>query len=522
MTLDNKDELIDQVKSVLSYSQGIHKENLNFVDVQISTWQQNKNHLSNKWLEGNLIANFGPVHVDFTSDEKLEKLNQFLDDICEADYLLDILNTDELHNLIEFMHAQGENFFDNKVSVPWEVNGHIIQEGSKIIKSLKYFIEDDDDILRILQDYASSVIQEGKVTGNLYISVHPLDYLSASENNYNWRSCHALDGDFRAGNMSYILDQVTMVCYIANPYEKHKLPRFPAEVPWNDKKWRMLLFISPDGRLAFAGRQYPFFSKSLLDIIKTRVLTSTFSPWSNNQFDNVNILIDDSEENYWLYSNSIGIFHNIVPLESVVMDNLHTYHFDDLLESSCYKPYYCYDRDTFTFITSSKKYRHNEPPLITEDTKIVLGGFTTCSCCGKDEVYGHNDFTCGWCKAKYTNRQDGICTCDNCGKRMPMTAVHNVINSVTYSLVKNNNITSIRYCDECLEKIKDKVIYCDFCEFYHYKEQKQCPYCSIVGCGVNFENMQKAIIDADTLPQIILDTNQYDLTEPLLGLDLAF
>ena len=517
MTLDNKDELIDQVKSVLSYSQGIHKEDLEFVDIQISTWQQNKNHLSDKWLNGNLIANFGPVHVDFTPDEKLEKLNQFLDDIWEADYL-DILNTDELNDLISFLRCQGESFFDNKVSVPWEVNGHVIQEGSKIIKSLKYFLE-DEEYLRILQDYASSVIQEAKVTGNLYVSVHPLDYLSASENNYNWRSCHALDGDFRAGNMSYILDQVTMVCYIANSYEKHKLPRFPAEVPWNDKKWRMLLFISPDGRLAFAGRQYPFFSKSLLDTIKTRVLTSSFSPWSNTQFDSVNVLTYDGEENYWLYNNSISIFHSIVPLESVVMDNLHTYHFDDLLESSCYKPYYCYDRDTFA--TPPKKYLHNFIPTITEDTKIILGGFTTCSCCGAEEVYGHNDFTCGWCKAKYTNRNDGICYCGNCGKRMPQTAVHNVINSVTRSLVKNNNITSIRYCDECLEKIKDKIVYCDTCGFYHYKEQKQCPYCNIANSDIILEDTQEAIVDADTLPQIILNTTQYDWVETF-GLDLAF
>ena len=28
------------------------------------------------------------------------------------------------------------------------------------------------------------------------------DYLSLSENAFNWRSCHALDGEYRAGNLS--------------------------------------------------------------------------------------------------------------------------------------------------------------------------------------------------------------------------------------------------------------------------------------------------------------------------------
>ena len=40
--------------------------------------------------------------------------------------------------------------------------------------------------------------------GYLYLSIHPLDYLSISETNHGWRSCHALDGEYRNGNLSYL------------------------------------------------------------------------------------------------------------------------------------------------------------------------------------------------------------------------------------------------------------------------------------------------------------------------------
>lgn len=84
------------------------------------------------------------------------------------------------------------------------------------------------------------LIQEDKVTGILCLSIHPLDYLSLSENTYNWRSCHALDGEYRAGNLSYMMDNTTVVCYLKGEDEA-ELPHFPAEVKWNSKKWRMLL-----------------------------------------------------------------------------------------------------------------------------------------------------------------------------------------------------------------------------------------------------------------------------------------
>ena len=96
--------------------------------------------------------------------------------------------------------------------------------------------------------------------------MHPLDFLSLSENNSNWRSCHALDGDYRAGNLNYMADDVTIVAYIKSSSGDEKLREFPKSVPWNNKKWRALLFINED--VCYLGRQYPFAAAGVEDLLE--------------------------------------------------------------------------------------------------------------------------------------------------------------------------------------------------------------------------------------------------------------
>lgn len=142
------------------------------------------------------------------------------------------------------------------------------------------------------------------MTGKLCISIHPLDFLSSSENNYNWRSCHSLDGDFAVGNLSYLQDGCTAICYLKGA-DNVKLPNFPATVPWNDKKWRMLVHISKNKDFIFAGRQYPFFSEDALNKVKTLLLDKVFpdqkfeEKWSDMvitdlQKDDIDYPLDDT------------------------------------------------------------------------------------------------------------------------------------------------------------------------------------------------------------------------------------
>jgi hypothetical protein len=50
-----------------------------------------------------------------------------------------------------------------------------------------------------------------------------------------------------------MMDEHTMVCYL-KASDSVKLPNFPDDVPWNSKKWRVLLYLSKDLNMLMAGR----------------------------------------------------------------------------------------------------------------------------------------------------------------------------------------------------------------------------------------------------------------------------
>ena len=131
------------------------------------------------------------------------------------------------------------------------------------MKALKFFI-DNEGALRHYQDRISNIIQANSFSGILCLSIHPLDYLSSSENMSNWRSCHALDGEYAAGNLSYMTDPSTIICYLKSNDENDViLPMFPPDVPWNSKKWRCLLHFSDDKDMMFMSKHYPFHLHSM-------------------------------------------------------------------------------------------------------------------------------------------------------------------------------------------------------------------------------------------------------------------
>ena len=53
-----------------------------------------------------------------------------------------------------------------------------------------------------------------KSSGNVGISINPMDYLLVSSHTTGWRSCHnIINGEYRTGGISYMLDKVSLVGY---------------------------------------------------------------------------------------------------------------------------------------------------------------------------------------------------------------------------------------------------------------------------------------------------------------------
>ena len=304
----------------------------------------------------------------------------------------------------------------------------------------KEFVKDEDDLYEI-QTMASRVIQESKINGYLCLSVHPLDYLSSSENTYHWRSCHALDGEYRAGNLSYMVDKSTIVCYLCDD-KQVRLPRFPKSVPWNSKKWRMLLFVSDFRNALFAGRHYPFFSKSLMEEIRCRWVNlnkhkirtddindmflfsvkNSWSYWHNDAFKRITFS-ENLEDNYILSSNFIPMRDSIMRINDIITDAKNPLHFNDLLHSTCYEPYYCWEE-------------YSRKPI-----HFSIGEEVFCPKCNESLLWNHEVMLCESCMC-----DSGYHCCEDCGQ---------IVSDIVY--IDNEE----RYvCRSCFE------------EYYF-----QCPYC---------------------------------------------
>lgn len=396
----------EQVKAVIEYSQNLTNVQ---VDGLMERWQTNKQFFLDAW--GGPIYEVGKVSFELSQEEKDHRLNEFLNSIETTYYR-------SSYDLVEFLDNVREEFFSNHL-----VHGYrdIVPKGTKIVKAFKYFVT-DQRMLEDLQNQASMIIQEDKVTGTLCFSVHPLDYLSSSENNYHWRSCHALDGDYRAGNLSYMVDNCTVVCYLRGGINV-RLPRFPETVLWNNKKWRMLLYTHPEA--LFAGRQYPFFSPSALTHVqKDYLLSIKRSPfhWSQWHQDFRTTFPRDKEccpSEEELSGRHISMFKRIYRLKDIVKDKSRL-HFNDVLESSCYDPYYCWHKTV-------------KPPT---DLMFNVGGEVKCLCCGSNHIQESDIMICDNCIMDIDEAEYRYCDC--CDTR------HHI-----------NELIGIRgyyYCPECLEE----------------------------------------------------------------------
>lgn len=405
---------------VITYSQGYS------VDLNTTTLLKNWYDAKKRFIDamgGKLIYETQEtVNFELSQKEQYKKVSNF------RDTLNDVYHNPEL---AAFLMKQKNGFFSNAVVEEYTTNGGTkIPKGMKLVKAFKFF-ESDPITLNEIQSEASRLIQENKVEGILCISVHPLDFLSASENTYNWRSCHALDGDYRSGNLSYMCDTNTVICYLKSAKGGNvRLPAFPPDLLWNSKKWRMLLYINTSNNCMFAGRQYPFFCNNALDLIKPIAielfnLQSRYgwSAWHDDQI--TQYYYNNGEDNDYShsYNNIIYINHRFHILNKFIKDESEL-HYNDLLKSSCYTPYYCWANDN-----------------AWEPMKIFrIGSKPVCPICERGIITYTDSLCCSDCYEQIDDNEDCIVgECEICG--------HTI-----YEDERCGTIDGLFICQHCMEE----------------------------------------------------------------------
>ena len=105
----------------------------------------------------------------------------------------------------------------------------------------------------------SQVLNQKQIKGNLCLSIHPLDYITMSDNNCGWTSCMSwMDepGDYRLGTIEMMNSDCVIVAYVES-----KDPMWTPGGDWNSKRWRQLYIITRE--VILGNRQYPYNSDEL-------------------------------------------------------------------------------------------------------------------------------------------------------------------------------------------------------------------------------------------------------------------
>lgn len=120
----------------------------------------------------------------------------------------------------------------------------------KLIKSSGY---------ELFRQAHSQVLNQKQIKGNLCLSIHPLDYITMSDNTCGWTSCMSWmeeAGDYRLGTIEMMNSPCVIIAYVES-----KETMWTPGGDWNSKRWRQLYVVTKE--VILGNRQYPYNSDEL-------------------------------------------------------------------------------------------------------------------------------------------------------------------------------------------------------------------------------------------------------------------
>lgn len=147
--------------------------------------------------------------------------------------------------------------------------------GMKPMKIIHKFIQKykgSEFMFEEFRIWHSMLLNQKYLDGELCLSIHPLDYMTMSDNGGHWSSCMRWTdggGDYRAGTIECMNSPYIIVAYLHNPSkpfdysESYDAPN--KEWSWNNKKWRELFIINDSIINEIKG--YPYQDENLTNTV---------------------------------------------------------------------------------------------------------------------------------------------------------------------------------------------------------------------------------------------------------------
>ena len=179
--------------------------------------------------------------------------------------------------------VSNRSLIDNKIEIESYINAksytftlpngekYTVQDGAKPMRVLRKFAEivgfSNVEFEHFRNDH-SCCLQTKVLTGTLCLSIHPLDFMTMSDNANNWSSCMSWihNGEYRLGTVE-MMNSASVICaYIKSDHDVFKWDGYE----WNSKKWRCLYIATKDNFL-MSVKSYPFYNGGLTSLVLAEI-----------------------------------------------------------------------------------------------------------------------------------------------------------------------------------------------------------------------------------------------------------
>ena len=229
------------------------------------------------------------IETDMRKDAKVSKfIDEFynwipdFERVCRVDNSMGWSDWNIVGNALfalDSYYTLAQNCYDGEEARIPTPDGHqiIVARGCKPVKMLgkinaAFHISEDFEAFRIA---VSQHLNVAKLHGELCLSIHPMDYMTMSDNDCDWDSCMSWrrPGEYRQGTVEMMNSPYVVVAYL-NSSQPMKI--FGHE--WTNKKWRSMYIVHPDfiGSIKGYPYQLPEVDKLIINKLKKMAAEAGF------------------------------------------------------------------------------------------------------------------------------------------------------------------------------------------------------------------------------------------------------
>lgn len=167
-----------------------------------------------------------------------------------------------MQNLIENQEALINNRYEGRritIHTPSD-HDYTFCSGTKLLKIFKKLADEFKIVgFERFRLKHSQICNEKTIKGEMYLTIHPLDFMTMSDNDCGWHSCMSWveEGDYRRGTVEMMNSPMVIEAYLRSTIDMD----MPGGGKWDNKRWRQLFIVNKDCIVAIKG--YPYWNRGL-------------------------------------------------------------------------------------------------------------------------------------------------------------------------------------------------------------------------------------------------------------------